>query len=149
MATRDTQRSTSTGQRIMMLLDSNIIIYSAKPENSFLRQFIAEKEPSVSAISYVEALGYHKLPPDEKSNLEGFFASAPMIMISQAILDRAVKLRQTRKMSLGDSLVAGTALTHDLTLVTRNIEDFKWIPDLKLLNPFEGKGVDQSPMTKV
>jgi len=130
----------------MMLLDSNIIIYSAKPENSFLRQFIAEKEPAVSAISYVEALGYHKLSSEEKLNLEGFFASAPMIMISQAILDRAVKLRQTRKMSLGDSLVAGAALTYDLMLVTRNTDDFKWILDLKLLNPFEGRetGIAQS-----
>jgi hypothetical protein len=123
----------------MMILDSNIIIYSAKPENSFLRQFIAENEPSVSAISYVEALGFHKLSADEKTNLEGFFASASMIPITQAILDHAVKLRQSRKMSLGDSLVAGTALTYDLTLVTRNTEDFKWIPDLKLLNPFEGR----------
>jgi predicted nucleic acid-binding protein len=58
MAARNTQRSASTGQGRMMLLDSNIIIYSAKPENSFLRQFIAENEPSVSVISYVEALGF-------------------------------------------------------------------------------------------
>lgn len=122
-----------------MLLDSNIVIYSAKPEHSFLRQFIIESEPSVSAISYVEALGFHKLSADEKVNLEGFFASASMIPIAQAILDHAVKLRQARKMSLGDSLVAGTALTYDLTLVTRNTEDFKWIPNLKLLNPFEGR----------
>jgi hypothetical protein len=122
----------------MMLLDSNIIIYAAKPENTFLRQFIAENAPSVSAISYVEALGYHKLTPDEKQNLEMFFSIASMLMISQAILDRAVQLRQSRKMSLGDSLVAGTALAHDLTLVTRNTEDFKWISNLKLLNPFEG-----------
>jgi predicted nucleic acid-binding protein len=62
-----------------------------------------------------------------------------MIPITQAVLDHAVKLRQSKKMSLGDSLVAGTALTYDLTLVTRNTEDFKWIPNLKLLNPFEGR----------
>lgn len=130
----------------MMLLDSNIIIYSAQPENSFLRQLIVENEPTVSAISYVEALGYHKLSPVEKLNLEGFFASARMLMISQVILDRAVSLRQTRKMSLGDSLVAATALINDLTLVTRNVEDFKWIPNLKLLNPFDGRDVDQSPL---
>jgi predicted nucleic acid-binding protein len=30
-------------------------------------------------------------------------------------------------MSLGDALVAGTALVHRLTLVTRNVEDFHWI----------------------
>jgi len=39
-------------------------------------------------------------------------------------------------MALGDALVAGTALTHNLTLVTRNTKDFDWIKNLPLLNPF-------------
>ena len=62
---------------------------------------------------------------------------ARVLPLSQAVLDRAVALRQQRKMSLGDALVAGTALTHGLTLVTRNVEDFQWIQGLSLLNPFD------------
>jgi toxin FitB len=38
-------------------------------------------------------------------------------------------------MSLGDSLVAATALVHARTLVTHNVDDFKWIAGLQLLNP--------------
>jgi predicted nucleic acid-binding protein len=38
-------------------------------------------------------------------------------------------------MSLGDTIIAGTALAHDLTLVARNTEDFQWIDELSLLNP--------------
>ncbi len=49
-----------------MLLDSNIIIYSVQPENSRLRQFIAEQEPAVSALSYLEVLGYHQLTADDR-----------------------------------------------------------------------------------
>lgn len=44
-----------------MLIDSNIIIYASKPEYPNIRQFIADNAPAVSAISYVEVLGYHKL----------------------------------------------------------------------------------------
>ena len=40
-----------------MLLDSNIIIYAAQLENEFLREFIAENSPYVSALSYLEVLG--------------------------------------------------------------------------------------------
>ena len=120
-----------------MILDSNIIIYAAKPENDFLRQFIVAQTPSVSAASYVEVLGFHKLTAGEKAYFEQFFATAPFLMITRAILDRAVALRQTRKMSLGDSLIAGTALSHDRTLVTRNTKDFDWIVGLNLLDPFE------------
>ena len=39
-------------------------------------------------------------------------------------------------MTLGDALVAATALADGLTLVTRNVDDFKWIAGLSLLNPF-------------
>lgn len=120
-----------------MLVDSNIIIYAAKPEYLNIRQFIAEHAPAVSAISYVEVLGYHKLVDQERTLLEAFFATAPLIALSQAVLDHAVKLRQVRRMTLGDALVSSTALVHDLTLVTRNIDDFKWIAGLKLLNPFD------------
>ena len=34
-----------------------------------------------------------------------------------------------------DLVIAGTALTHNLTLVTSNIRHYEEIPGLKLLNP--------------
>ncbi|KYC37106.1 twitching motility protein PilT [Scytonema hofmannii PCC 7110] len=120
-----------------MLLDSNIIIYAAQLENSRLREFIAEQEPAVSALSYVETLGYHRLSDIEQQFLEEFFSVSLVIPISQPVLDRAVALRQIRRMSLGDAIIAGTALSHNLKLVTRNMKDFQWIESLQLLNPFE------------
>lgn len=50
-----------------MLIDSNIIIYAAKPEFAQLRQFIAKHTPLVSAVSYVEVLGFHLLSDDERT----------------------------------------------------------------------------------
>jgi predicted nucleic acid-binding protein len=120
-----------------MLIDSNIIIYAAKPEHEALRTFIAEHTPVVSAVSYVEVLGYHKLTDQERQHFEAFFAAAPVLAISRSVLDQAVKLRQLRKMSLADAIVAATALVYQLTLVTRNTKDFNWVPNLHLLNPFE------------
>jgi hypothetical protein len=119
-----------------MLIDSNIIIYAAKSEHANLRHLIAEHRPSVSAISYVEVLGYHKLTEPERKYFEMFFAAAPVLALSSDVIDQAVKLRQRKKMTLGDSLVAGTALVHNLTLVTRNTKDFEWITELALHNPF-------------
>lgn len=120
-----------------MLVDSNIIIYAALPEHDALRQFIAEHAPAVSAISYVEVLGYHRLNVAEREALEAFFAAARILPLSDVVLDHAVQLRQQKKMSLGDALVAATAVVHGLTLVTRNTDDFRWIDQLTLLNPFD------------
>ncbi len=120
-----------------MLLDSNVVIYAARPEHEALRRLIAERAPAVSAVSYIEVLGYHRLTEQEKRHFETFFAAAPMLNIDSAVLEQAVRLRQQRKITLGDALMAGTALAHGLTLVTRNTQDFRWIDGLPLLDPFE------------
>ena len=122
-----------------MILDSNIIIYAARPEYGFLREFIIKTSPSVSDVSYVEVLGYHRLTESDKEQFEQFFAAATMLPLSTAVLKQAAKIRQLRKITLGDALIAGTALTHNLTLVTRNEKDFRWITGLSVLNPFEDK----------
>jgi predicted nucleic acid-binding protein len=120
----------------MMLLDSNIVIYATKPEHAFLRQLIADHAPAVSAISYVEVLGYHSLTTSERQWLEAFFQSSTILSLTSDVLDRAVALRQSKKMTLGDACVAATALVHGRKLVTRNDKEFAWIPDLEVWNPF-------------
>ena len=120
-----------------MLLDSNIIIYAAQPGYPDLRRFTRDHSPAVSAVSYVEVLGYHRLTEQERKHFEMFFAAATVLPISDAVLNQAVRLRQARKMSLADALQAGTALAHGLTLVTRNTKDFEWVSGLSLLDPFK------------
>ena len=71
----------------------------------------------------------------DKQDFIEFFKTARLIYISQAIVEQAVELRQKRKISLGDSIIAATAIVNDLTLITANIADFKWISNIKLLNP--------------
>lgn len=44
----------------------------------------------------------------------------------------AIQLRQQRKISLGDAVIAAIALVKHLTLQTNDTKDFKWISSLKL-----------------
>lgn len=120
----------------MMLLDSNIIIYSALLENEFLREFIRNKSPFVSDISRVEVLGFHKLTAEDIKYFESFFESTTIIPVSEEVIVEAIMLRQKRKMALGDSLVAASAIANDFALVTNNTKDFKWIESLTIINPF-------------
>ena len=118
-----------------MLIDSNIIIYATQPEHAELREFIATYAPVVSAASYVEVLGYHKLSESEAALLRQFFSVTTMLPIDQDVLDQAVHLRRQHKMSLGDALIAATAMVHRLPLVTHNVADFDWIDGLAVLDP--------------
>lgn len=123
-----------------MLLDSNIIIYAMQPGHRALRRMIAENAPSVSAISYVEVLGYYGLDELEREGLRKFFSVTRVEPLDGAVLERAALLRQERKMGLGDALIAATALELGCPLVTRNTRDFRWIRGLELLDPLEEAG---------
>jgi toxin FitB len=120
-----------------MLLDSNTIIYAAIPEQKQLRKFLSQQAISVSAVSYVEVLGYHKLTPENQQYFEAFFKNIPLLPISEQVIQKASALRQQKKMSLGDALIAATALIHGLTLITSNVKDFEWIEDLSVIDPLQ------------
>jgi toxin FitB len=124
----------TTSEAATFLLDTNIIIYAAQQDRTSLRAWIARLAPVVSGVSYVEALGYHQLGENE-AILRQFFEAAIIVPITMPIMDAAIALRQQRRMSLGDSLIAGTALVHDPTLATHNVEDFKWIKNMRVFDP--------------
>jgi predicted nucleic acid-binding protein len=60
-----------------------------------------------------------------------------VIELEQPIKLKTAELRKTHKIKLPDAIIAGTALTYNLTLITRNISDFKNMEGLKVVNPFE------------
>jgi hypothetical protein len=118
-----------------MLLDSNVIIYAVRPQYQSLRNFIIQNLPAYSGISYVETLGFHGISNSDLQDLTALLSQLRLLEVDRPVLDRAVRLRQQRRMSLGDAIIAATALVHQLTLVTRNTADFRWINGLALLDP--------------
>ena len=121
----------------MNLLDSSIVIYAGQSQFQWLQRLLQTLPCAVSVATKIEVLGYHRLTPSDKADLEAFFAARLNLETTHSITDHAVALRQQRKMSLGDAIISATALEHGFKLVTRNIADFDWIPGLQLWNPFE------------
>lgn len=81
----------------MRLLDSNIIIYASKPGYDFLEPLIGASDACISAISYVEVLGYHLLTQAETEQLEEFFANTPTLPLAATALDQAVNCAANAK----------------------------------------------------
>ena len=122
-----------------MLFDSNLIIYAARPECEDLRDLIAQEAPSVSAVSKVETLGYPELSEQETRFLEELFEVAKVLPVSESVVTEAIRPRRQRSMSLGDALIAGTALSHDVSLATHNTTDYEWIETLGVTDPLAEK----------
>ena len=120
-----------------MVLDTNILINATKPGGEQLRSWLDDPAALVSIVSRIEALGYTGISAEEEAALEGALQSLPEAGLTEDVVIRAIALRRERKMGLADAIIAATALVHDVSLVTRNVDDFKHITGLKLINPFE------------
>ncbi len=118
-----------------MILDSNVLIYSVEPEYGVLRAYLAGQDelPFVSLITKLEVLGFYKLRPDHKVSLESLLANAFILPISEAIIAEAIRLRQARKRSLGDSIIAATGLLYNQPILTNNVADFTDIAGLQII----------------
>jgi|AntRauTorcE11897_2_1112592.scaffolds.fasta_scaffold56828_2 predicted nucleic acid-binding protein len=118
----------------MILLDSNIVIYAAQPEFNQLREWLRDHSFAVSQLSRFEVLGYHRIAADVLTWFTAFFNSVKIFPISNNIIEAAIPLRKTYKMSLGDSVIAATALNHKLELCTNNDKDFKSMENLRIID---------------
>ena len=120
----------------MRLVDSNIVIYATQPGNDWLRVLLFTQPFGVSVITLVEVLGWHKITPRDKQDLEIFLNAGAVVSVNDAVVKLAISLRQQSKMSLGDAFIAATALEFGYELVTRNTDDFEHLTGLALTNPF-------------
>lgn len=119
-----------------MLLDSNTFIYGANGENPSLDEILDRTDLAAASVTRIETVGYHRLSEIERLWLETAFGRMKILPLDDTIAARAIALRQERRMGLADSIIAATALEHNLPLVTRNEEDFKHVIGLRVINPF-------------
>lgn len=112
------------------LIDTNIIIYYS--ENKLptqIKSFIAgiiDNEPYISVVNKIELLVFSSV---SKEIIE-FTETANIIGLTDDVVSQTIALRKQYKTKLPDAIIATTAITHNFTLVTRNMSDFKNIDSL-------------------
>jgi toxin FitB len=119
-----------------VLLDRNILIYGAEGGEPRLDAILDRTDLAVASVSCIETLGYYRLSEAERHGLEAAITRMKVIALEDTVVARAISLRQERKVGLADAIIAATALVHRLPLVTRNVDDFKHIAGLEIVNPF-------------
>ena len=103
----------------------------------WLAPWTESPQAAVASVTRIEALGFASIKPDEELAIRELFATCIVHALDDAVIDRAVRVRRRSKISAMDAIIAATALTHGLALVTQNVDDFKGVEGLRILNPFE------------
>jgi toxin FitB len=118
----------------MRILDSNIVIYATQVGFEYLQPLLKNPENYVSEITKLEVLGYHGFNPAAKQTMEELFDTLQIIPIDSLIINKAIEIRQKRKMSIGDSIVGATALLNGFELISRDEKGFTYL-GITVVNP--------------
>jgi tRNA(fMet)-specific endonuclease VapC len=126
------------------LIDTDIIIFSLKNDEHVKQKFRDNQNmpKSISVITYGELVYGAKKSRHVEKNLAVTYRIAelfPVLDIDRSIMDvfGEMKSNLERRGNIiedMDILIAATALSHNLVLVTNNVRHFKKIKDLKLEN---------------
>ena len=104
------------------LFDTNILIDYLNGVVAARDEIARYQSPSISLISWMEVLvGTAR---DEAPPVRSFLMRFECIGIDTAIAERAVELRQAKRLKLPDAIIRATAMQHSALLVTRNSKDF-------------------------
>jgi predicted nucleic acid-binding protein len=133
------------------LLDTNIISEMRKSNcapnvKSFIDKIPAE-DMFISVISMGElCYGMEKLPPSKKKHelaiwlytqVSDWFKDRVIALDTEVLLEWGkLRARAGRTMPALDSLIAAAAITHHMTLITRNVKDFNDIEGISLIDPW-------------
>lgn len=112
------------------LLDSNVLILHLREDPEVvdsLTRWATQHELHISVVTRTEILA--GMRPREERQTINLVNSLTNLTVDRFIADRAGRLiydytRRGFQVSFADALIAATALEHDLTLVTTNIQHF-------------------------
>ncbi len=123
------------------LWDTNTVIYYLQqlfpPKGeAWMDKVISSNKPVLSIITEIELLGWKSAHPEDLRILKGFVENSSVIGLEPNIKDKTIEIRRLHSIKLPDAVIAATALTLDLELITRNVSDFAAIAGIQLSDPF-------------
>ncbi len=117
------------------LLDTNILIYYLNGDKTAI-EFVDKNIDmcAMSIISYLEVLVY---PYDEEEEkiVRDFLNLFRVYAVEMDIVNSAITAYRNKKINIADNLIGSTAKSRGLTLVTRNVADFRAMA-LEILDPY-------------
>lgn len=99
------------------LLDTNIILYILG-SNQILANHLHQKTLFASFVSKIELLCLKNLSSKEEKSIRNFLTEFRIVNIDEAIKAEAISLRKQYGLKLPDCIVAATAISLQLTLIT-------------------------------
>jgi predicted nucleic acid-binding protein len=124
------------------ILDSNILIYASKGLINLKNILSSYTRVYISAITYMEVMGYKFISDEEKMLTERLVNSFEVIHTTNYIIGRVIEFKRKSKIKLPDAIILATCGQLKASLITNNEVDFRNLDDsIKIIIPTELKKV--------
>jgi len=123
----------------LLIIDSDILIDVARKDKTAIERLEEERKKSISAISSVTQMELivSCRNKTELKHLDEFLEDFEIINLNYVITQKAIELLKEYRLSHGlliaDSIIAATSLILDVSLLSKNQKDFKFIKGLRLI----------------
>ncbi len=119
------------------LIDTNVLIRILKGDLA-LKKFVENLSAAIDSVIYLELIQGAK-DKKEVTEIEKYLQRFTIFHFSENVSKQAILLiriySKSHGLMLPDAIVAATCLENDLTLLTFNVRDFRFIKNLKILKP--------------
>lgn len=127
---------------VKYLWDTNTAIYFFQQQfppgaEKFMDDLLKESQPCISVITEIELLCWKTPTQKDAELLNNFINDALVIELESPIKLKTADIRKLHKIKLPDAIIAATAVVYGYTLLTRNVNDFKNIEGVKMINPWD------------
>ena len=100
-----------------VVLDTNTVMYFLGGK---LAQLLPDDDYIVSVITQIELLSYPLLSPADEQEVLEFLTTVTVIDLTADIRDAAIDLRRNHRLKLPDAIIAGTAVSLGVALLTND-----------------------------
>ncbi|MEO6219129.1 MAG: type II toxin-antitoxin system VapC family toxin [Ginsengibacter sp.] len=100
-----------------VIVDTNILIYLLK-KDFLLGELLDHKKVYISYITELELLSFPKLTAQETALIHDLLYNCNIILYSDDLKEKIILLRKKYSLSLPDAIIAATALSYFMPLLT-------------------------------
>lgn len=114
-----------------LIVDTNIVLYFLKGNPGIIRIF-TDYFIGISFITELELLSLSTISPEDEQTIQAFLKNTPIIDINSDIKTKTIQVRRQSKLKLPDAIIAATAISMDVPLLTAD-QAFSRVDDPRIL----------------
>ncbi len=120
-----------------MVWDTNAIIYFLENQlprsaTDYLLTQLSQNPPLISVISELELLSWKRLDGKATEVIRDFLGNSILVNLIDEVKVSTIEIRRANSIKLPDAIIAATALTYQIPLLTHNSKDFEQVPGLRV-----------------